>query len=105
MTTQIYGLTVDNETRCIHYHSFVDIVAIKFACCQKFYPCYQCHDACENHGIGRWEPTQFNEHAIMCGICKTTLSIHDYMTTQHCPTCQHLFNAGCQKHYHIYFNC
>ena len=34
---KIYGLTVDNQTRCQHYHSVLDIIAIKFKCCDKFY--------------------------------------------------------------------
>ena len=41
---KVYGSLVDNETRCIHYHTFLDIIAIKFKCCEKYYPCYQCHN-------------------------------------------------------------
>ena len=45
----IHGLTVDDESRCTHYHTPLDIIAIKFKCCNKFYPCYKCHNENENH--------------------------------------------------------
>lgn len=51
---KIHGLTVDNESRCEHYHTPLDIIAIKFKCCDKFYPCYKCHNECEKHDIKRW---------------------------------------------------
>ncbi|WP_386696169.1 MULTISPECIES: CHY zinc finger protein [Lonepinella] len=101
---QVYGLLVDDETRCEHYHSAVDIIAIQFKCCGKFYPCYQCHNACEDHPIERWSKTEFDQHAILCGHCKKTLSIKQYMGATHCPHCQAQFNMGCQKHYAIYFD-
>ena len=47
------GLLVDSETRCEHYHSLLDIIAIKCKCCNTFYPCYQCHQFCESHGTKR----------------------------------------------------
>ncbi len=100
---QVYGLLVDDQTRCEHYHSEVDIIAIKFKCCDKFYPCYQCHNACENHPIERWQPNEFDQQAILCGHCQRTLSIQKYMQVTHCPYCQAQFNAGCKKHYGIYF--
>ena len=31
----VYGSIVDHETRCIHYHTQLDIIAIKFKCCQN----------------------------------------------------------------------
>ena len=101
---KIYGLTVDKQTRCKHYHSPLDVIAIKFKCCGKFYPCYQCHQACENHKIERWRPAEFNEKAILCGVCRTTLSIHEYMAITHCPHCNAQFNEGCKNHYHLYFD-
>lgn len=54
MIPKIYGATIDNETRCTHYHTPLDIIAIKFKCCDKYYPCYKCHneymliEACPN---------------------------------------------------------
>jgi len=100
---RVYGLTVDNQTRCKHYHSPLDIIAIKFKCCGKFYPCYQCHQACENHSIERWKPNEFHEQAILCGACQTIISIQQYMSVTACPNCTAQFNSGCRKHYHLYF--
>lgn len=55
----IHGLTVDYESRCTHYHTPLDIIAIKFKCCNKFYSCYKCHNENENHEIIRWEKDEF----------------------------------------------
>ncbi|AAV62269.1 unknown protein [Streptococcus thermophilus CNRZ1066] len=49
MTRKIYGLLVDNESRCQHYHTELDIVALKCFDCLKYYACYQCHDSLEEH--------------------------------------------------------
>lgn len=100
---KVYGLTIDEHTRCEHYHSQVDIIAIKFKCCDKYYPCFQCHKACETHEIDRWKHMDFEEKAILCGNCYTELSIAEYMRIDECPNCHSVFNAGCRKHYHLYF--
>ena len=99
----VFGKLVDDQTRCRHYHSPVDIIAIKFKCCGKFYPCYKCHAECENHPIVRWEEEEFDSQAVLCGVCKNTLSIRAYMGAEKCPHCGSAFNAGCKKHYGIYF--
>lgn len=41
---QVYGDILDEETRCQHYHSERDIIAHKCFACQKYYPCFLCHD-------------------------------------------------------------
>lgn len=97
------GLLIDDETRCEHYHSPTDIIAIKFKCCNTFYPCYKCHEVLENHIVERWKVSEFKEKAILCGSCKKTLSIQEYMQTEHCPNCGSLFNPKCYNHYHLYF--
>ena len=51
---QVYGAVVDEETRCTHYHTEKDIVAIKFKCCDRYYPCYLCHEEYADHPIERW---------------------------------------------------
>ena len=33
----VKGNGVDKETRCLHYHSEVDRIAIKFYCCNSYY--------------------------------------------------------------------
>ena len=44
--TPVFGVGVDqrSESRCDHWHSELDIVAIKFPCCGKFYACRSYHD-------------------------------------------------------------
>lgn len=104
MMPKVYGSLVDNETRCTHYHTFLDVIAIKFKCCNKYYPCYQCHEEHETHPIKRWSEQEFDEKAIMCGVCKHEMSIQDYMMTELCPKCQAHFNSRCKFHYHLYLN-
>ncbi|MBM7601576.1 putative CHY-type Zn-finger protein [Virgibacillus halotolerans] len=95
---------IDQETRCKHYHSEKDLIAIKFYCCNTYYPCYLCH---EEHGCGQhtvWPAKDFDQKAILCGNCKTELTIHEYMNNENtCPSCGTLFNAGCSLHHHLYF--
>ncbi|MBM7680764.1 putative CHY-type Zn-finger protein [Pullulanibacillus pueri] len=100
---KVYGALVDAETRCRHYASERDIIAIKFKCCQKYYPCYHCHNEAEDHPIEVWEKESFAEKAILCGVCKYEHTIHEYLDTQHCLNCGSSFNPGCALHYPIYF--
>jgi uncharacterized CHY-type Zn-finger protein len=101
---KVLGQTVDKESRCVHYHSQKDIIAIKFYCCNDYYPCYQCHEEQADHLIKSWPKTLFNQNAVLCGKCKKELSIHNYLKCNSiCPTCQAEFNPGCQLHYHHYF--
>lgn len=99
----VHGQTIDDETRCKHYHSKRDIIAIKFRCCEKYYPCYQCHNEAEDHSIVVWERTKFLERAILCGVCKYELTITEYMKSERCPNCASEFNPGCATHYPLYF--
>ncbi|GAJ98965.1 CHY zinc finger protein [Geomicrobium sp. JCM 19055] len=101
---KVYGHTIDDQTRCTHYHTIKDIVAIKFKCCGKYYPCYQCHDACESHDRKTWEPEEFDQRAILCGVCKKEHTIHEYLKTDACIHCQSPFNERCANHYHLYMN-
>ena len=45
---KVYGSLIDTETRCRHYFTEEDIIAIKFKCCNKYYPCYKCHNEFES---------------------------------------------------------
>lgn len=95
---------IDKETRCTHYQQSNDRIAIKFYCCQEYFPCYQCHD---EYGCGKksvWPRKLFDEKAILCGRCRTELTINDYLASGYaCPSCDAPFNAGCAFHYHLYF--
>jgi len=100
----VHGHTVDNETRCVHYQSQTDIIAIKFYCCQTYFPCYQCHDKQEKHPRQVWPKALFDQKAILCGVCKHELTIDEYLNCSSiCPNCRSNFNPGCQLHYHLYF--
>jgi len=100
----VKGKLVDQETRCEHYHKSEDIIAIKFYCCDTYYPCYKCHEECADHEIQRWPRDHFDEKAILCGKCQHELTINEYLQSSYtCPVCEATFNAGCARHYSIYF--
>ncbi|WP_404407483.1 CHY zinc finger protein [Jeotgalibacillus malaysiensis] len=101
---QVYGALTDSETRCAHYHSERDIIAIKFYCCGQYFPCVSCHEesGCGNRQV--WPAECFDEKAILCGKCGTELTIHDYLSSDSsCPSCSSAFNPGCSLHKHLYF--
>lgn len=101
---QIYGEDVDRQTRCAHYHSELDIIAIKFNCCGKWYPCFECHAAAADHAAQVWPREKFDEPAVLCGSCGYQLTVRQYLDCQsRCPECEAAFNPGCAKHYHLYF--
>lgn len=101
---RVFGKPVDNQTRCVHWHSELDIIAIKFKCCDKYYPCFSCHEEEADHEHQVWPKAEFDQKAILCGVCGNELSIADYMASNNtCPTCKSGFNPGCSKHYHLYF--
>ena len=101
---KVFGKVIDDDTRCEHYHSVLDIIAIKFKCCDKYYPCYQCHEEMAGHAAQIWSKDECDTKAILCGICKTELTINEYMRSgDRCPNCNAAFNPNCSKHYHLYF--
>lgn len=101
----VKGIDIDQRTRCSHYHTQNDIVAIKFKCCNTYYPCHLCHEDVSGHSAEQWSIKERDEKAILCGACGTELTIRDYMHCQsQCPVCQANFNPGCERHYHLYFN-
>jgi len=103
-TYSLRGKPVDDETRCVHYHSPLDIIAIKFKCCNVYYPCYECHTDEAGHEADVWKKEEYDTLAILCGNCKTELSISTYLhANNQCPYCNAAFNPGCSKHYHLYF--
>jgi uncharacterized CHY-type Zn-finger protein len=77
------GVAVDSETRCAHYGGERDVIAIAFPCCETFYPCFECHEACCEHEPTRWPPERFDERAVLCGVCRTVLTIEAYLTGEH----------------------
>ncbi len=97
---QIYGVDVDAKGRCVHYHLQVDIVALKCGQCQKYYACYQCHDALEKHPFAA--VSKDDSAPVLCGNCRQTLTFDQYQMGQ-CPFCRHAFNPRCRLHQTIYF--
>jgi uncharacterized CHY-type Zn-finger protein len=102
---EIHGVNLDGQTRCAHYHSEVDIIAIKLRCCSEYYACKECHDALADHRLVPWLPESFGTRAVMCGACGTELTIEAYLASgSRCPACDAAFNPACSRHHHFYFS-
>jgi uncharacterized CHY-type Zn-finger protein len=103
-TPEVRGIEVDAQTRCVHYRSAVDIVAIKMRCCGIYYACRDCHIALAGHAIAVWPRREWEERAVLCGACGAELTIREYLKSEsRCPECGAEFNPGCRKHNHFYF--
>jgi uncharacterized CHY-type Zn-finger protein len=101
---EVRGLNLDPQTRCLHYHSPLDIIAIKMKCCGTYYACKDCHDALAGHSIEVWPEAEWGQKAILCGACRAELTIYAYLECNSvCPACQAPFNPGCRNHHHFYF--
>jgi uncharacterized CHY-type Zn-finger protein len=100
----VHGITLDAQTRCAHYNSPLDIIAIRMKCCGLYYACKDCHDALAGHAIEVWPRTEWKEPAILCGTCRTELTIMEYLScANECPVCKARFNPACRTHYRFYF--
>ena len=98
------GVAVNGETRCAHYDDAVDVVALRFGCCETFYPCFRCHAETTGHDPEVWPRERFDEPAVLCGVCASTLSAREYLDcADACPRCGAAFNPGCRKHRDRYF--
>jgi uncharacterized CHY-type Zn-finger protein len=98
------GVAVDAESRCRHWHDGHDVVALRFACCDTYYPCAACHAETTAHGTDRLSRDRFGEPAVLCGVCRATLSVETYLDAgDDCPVCGAPFNPGCRRHRHLYF--
>ena len=101
---RVLGLHVDPQTRCSHYRSDLDVIAIKLRCCGEYYACKECHDALANHALEPWPRGEFDSNAVLCGVCGSELSIDAYLVSgDSCPACAARFNPGCRRHHHFYF--
>lgn len=99
----VCGIDVDDETRCTHYGTERDIVAIRFGCCGDFYACYKCHRELTDHEEQPWPATEREASAVLCGVCGATLTAAEYVSADSCPGCDSTFNPGCESHYDTYF--
>ncbi|WP_285115669.1 CHY zinc finger protein [Leifsonia sp. fls2-241-R2A-40a] len=100
---RVLGPVVDDETRCIHYRSPLDVIAIRFACCGEYYPCHLCHAEAAGHPAQQWPRHDRDREAVLCGVCGSELTIAEYLATDDCPRCAAPFNPGCSLHAHLYF--
>lgn len=101
---QVLGINVDAQTRCAHYHQAVDVIAIRHFCCDRYFPCHQCHAALADHPAQVWPTRRFDEPAVLCGVCRAQLSVNEYLATNSCPQCAAAFNPGCKLHRELYFS-
>lgn len=100
----VCGVGLDGETRCVHYRSVLDIIAIKMKCCGVYYACKDCHEALAGHPIEVWPREEWGCAAVLCGACGFELSVAEYMACGYrCPGCGAGFNPGCRRHYGFYF--
>jgi uncharacterized CHY-type Zn-finger protein len=101
---EILGQVIDQKTRCVHYNSDLDIIAIKFKCCELYYPCYKCHEEAIDHATEKWLINEFDQYAILCGCCNSELTISEYLRSENnCSYCGANFNPRCENHRHFYF--
>ncbi len=100
----VKGKLVDEHTRCEHYHSPLDIIAIKFKCCNEYYACIHCHEDCADHPAMQLKKEECDTKAVLCGNCNYELSISEYLNCNYqCPNCGSVFNQKCKGHDHYYF--
>jgi uncharacterized CHY-type Zn-finger protein len=101
---QVHGVDLDPQTRCAHYRSALDIVAIRMKCCGLYYACKDCHQALADHAIEVWPRAEWNRKSVLCGACGAELSTQQYLDCDNrCPACKASFNPGCRNHYRFYF--
>lgn len=102
---KVLGVDVDAETRCKHYHTQRDVIAIKFKCCDIYYSCFECHNEVASHSPEVWEKSEQATKAVLCGVCGHELTIQEYLDSHStCLNCDANFNPGCRNHSHLYFS-
>lgn len=104
-TISLQGKLVDSQTRCEHYHTDVDVIALKFKCCHVYYPCFECHQAAAHLPEKFHIEQDAQELVVLCGVCVGEMTFGEYSLRDplRCVYCDHLFNVGCKLHYDLYF--
>jgi uncharacterized CHY-type Zn-finger protein len=101
---RVGGIDLDAQTRCAHWRSPLDVIALKMRCCGDYYACRDCHDALAAHPAAVWPESEWDERAVLCGACGHELTVREYLACDsRCPRCGAAFNPGCHKHRHLYF--
>ncbi|REJ04440.1 hypothetical protein DY023_13370 [Microbacterium bovistercoris] len=99
----VRGAVVDAQTRCAHYRTSLDVVAMRFHCCGEWYPCVHCHDEAAGHPRTVWPAAQAGAVAALCGVCAHGMSVAEYRVATECPGCGAAFNPRCALHQSLYF--
>ena len=99
----VRGPAIDAETRCVHYGSALDVVALRAPCCDAWYPCHLCHAAVADHPLEVIPRADQHLPAALCGACRATMNVPEYLAADSCPSCGAAFNPGCAAHAHLYF--
>jgi uncharacterized CHY-type Zn-finger protein len=101
---EVRGVEVDAQTRCAHWRSELDIVAIRMACCGVYWACKDCHEELAGHPVAVWGRAEWDARAVLCGACGLEMTIREYMECQaRCPGCGAGFNPRCKEHWRFYF--
>jgi uncharacterized CHY-type Zn-finger protein len=80
------------------------VVALRFPCCDCYYPCFRCHEGLVDHEPERVPCEAFDDPAVLCGACGERLSVREYLDCDDaCPACAAAFNPGCRRHRDRYF--
>ncbi|MDN2452207.1 CHY zinc finger protein [Lactobacillus sp. UCMA15818] len=96
---EIYGIEIDTDGRCYHYHQQNDIVGLKCQRCNEYFACYKCHDNLRDHSFVSCDK---NDYPAICGKCRKKMTFDDYKNG-YCPSCHAGFNPNCHLHWDIYF--
>lgn len=100
----VRGVRVDAQTRCAHYDGPTDVIALRFRCCDEWFPCIDCHREVAGHDVEVWPLAERDREAVLCGVCGRRLTIAEYLGCDStCPACGAAFNPGCSNHWHHYF--
>jgi uncharacterized CHY-type Zn-finger protein len=100
----VAGLELDEQTRCAHWRSPLDVIAIRMKCCGVYYACKDCHDALAGHAAEVWPQAEWDRPAVLCGVCGTEMTIRQYLGGGNsCPSCRAPFNPACRSHHQFYF--
>lgn len=105
---RVRGVDLDPQTRCAHWHTALDVVALRLACCEHYWACRDCHDALAGHPAVPVPRAGFDTPHVLCGACRAELTVREYRTAMAedrpaCPRCGTGFNPGCSRHDHLYF--
>lgn len=99
----VRGGVIDAQTRCVHWAGALDVLAILFPCCGRWYPCHSCHEEDADHPAVPWPADARGNRALLCGLCGKTETIAEYLDVGACVHCGAAFNPGCRLHHPLYF--